>query len=162
MINRQQWHPPLSPCRKICRKKVSKGGGPVIALVKRGVCTFVEKAKNVQLAILSNSALLPETRRTTAAPPPPPPRPTIATGGDGGITITTAAAAAAAAGTAASASAAAAAENGNGDGGDAGAASAAAREMIGGGMVLLNGVDSLADMPAGNLLTDDISIPVAM
>ena len=29
-------------------------------------------------------------------------------------------------------------------------------------MVLLNGDDVLADMPAGNLVTDDISIPVAM
>lgn len=33
---------------------------------------------------------------------------------------------------------------------------------IGGGMVVLNGEDSLADMPAGNLLTDDVNIPVAM
>lgn len=125
--------------------KVGKGGGPVIALVKRGVCTFVEKAKNVQLAILNNGALPEET--VTA--PPPPRRPTIAASEDGGITITTAAAAAAGA------------EEGKGGVG-AGGASATTMMMVGGGMVLLNGDDSLADMPAGNLLTDDISIPVAM
>ncbi|CAN0180433.1 unnamed protein product, partial [Ectocarpus sp. 8 AP-2014] len=32
--------------------QVGDGGEPVIALVKRGVCTFVEKAKNVQVAVL--------------------------------------------------------------------------------------------------------------
>lgn len=31
-----------------------------------------------------------------------------------------------------------------------------------GGMVLLNGDDVLVDMPSGNLVTDDVSISVAM
>ena len=46
----------------------------------------------------------------------------------------------------------------NGVSGGSGGASVSS----GGGMVLLNGDDVLADMPAGNLVTDDISIPVAM
>eukprot|EP00903_Cladosiphon_okamuranus_P011246 g10610.t1 len=146
---------------------IGKGGGPVIALVKRGVCTFVEKAKNVQLAILNdgdddddddnnnNNNALPE-KPTAVSPsqPPPPSRPTITASEDGGITITSAAAAAAA-------WANPAAKNGSRVG-EAGGAAAAAVTAVGGGMVLLNGDDSLADMPAGNLLTDDISIPVAM
>lgn len=71
-------------------------GGTVIVLVKRGVCTFVEKAKNVQAAVHASDGRKEK-----------------------GIAVV-------------------------------------------GGMVLVNGEDLLADMPAGNLLTDDITIPVAM
>eukprot|EP00752_Nemacystus_decipiens_P017854 g16010.t1 len=134
--------------------EIGKEGRAVIALVKRGACTFVEKAKNVQLAVLNNNAP-PENPAAASPPPPTPPRPTITSSGDGGITITTTAAAAA------TAAAATAATNGS-HVGDAGDAWATAELVVGGGMVLLNGEDSLTDMPAGNLLTDDVSIPVAM
>lgn len=78
--------------------QIPSGEETGVVMVKRGKCTFVEKAKNVQSALAG------------------------ATGGreeKAGI-------------------------------------------FEGGGMVVLNGEDSLADMPAGNLLTDDVIIPVAM
>ncbi|CAM9617735.1 unnamed protein product [Ectocarpus sp. 12 AP-2014] len=123
--------------------QVGDGRKPVIALVKRGVCTFVEKAKNVQVAVLNAAA-------DTAAPP----QDTTAAAGEDVITSTKAADSAAAA--AAATSSVFSRESGSGAGGASGAA------VVGGGMVLLNGDDALADMPAGNLLTDDVNIPVAM
>lgn len=131
----------------------------MIALVKRGVCTFVEKAKNVQLAIFNKAATADAStamKRTTAIPTTRKPR--ITATGDGGISITTAAGsppAAAAAGRGGDAQ-----EEVGIDGGVRGVV--ATKHIVGGGMVLLNGEDALADMPAGNLLTDDVGIPVAM
>ncbi|CAM9538778.1 unnamed protein product, partial [Choristocarpus tenellus] len=86
-------------------------GEPVIVLVKRGICTFVEKAKNVQPIVA------------------------LATGGVTGVS-----------------------------GGDesTGQEVEAGRRAGMGGMILLNTEDVLADMPAGNLLTDDVNIFVAM
>ncbi|CAM9984630.1 unnamed protein product [Ectocarpus sp. 4 AP-2014] len=123
--------------------QVGDGGKPVIALVKRGVCTFVEKAKNVQVAVLNAAA-------DTAAPP----QDTTAAAGKDVITSTKAADSAAAA--SAATGSVSSRDSGSGAGGASGAA------VVGGGMVLLNGDDALADMPAGNLLTDDVNIPVAM
>ncbi|CBN80188.1 conserved unknown protein [Ectocarpus siliculosus] len=123
--------------------QVGDGREPVIALVKRGVCTFVEKAKNVQVAVLNAVA-------DTAAPP----QDTTALAGEDVITSTKAADSAAAA--AAATRSVSSGDSGSGAGGASGAA------VVGGGMVLLNGDDALADMPAGNLLTDDVNIPVAM
>ena len=51
---------------------------------------------------------------------------------------------------------------GGGVGGGGGGGGDGAGVYSRGGMVLLNGDDVLADMPAGNLVTDDVSIPVAM
>lgn len=107
--------------------------------MKRGVCTFVEKAKNVQLAIFGQDGAASDSPKTARVEPPPtPPGGGIVATGDGGIAITSAAAATESAG------------------------SQDAETAVGGGMVLLNGEDALADMPAGNLVTDDIIIPVAM
>ncbi len=123
--------------------KFAAGIEPVIAVVKRGVCTFVEKAKNVQLAFLGQDGAATEgTKPLRGEPPPTPPGDGIAISTNGGIAITTAAAAAAAA--------------------TESAGSQDAETAVGGGMVLLNGEDALADMPAGNLVTDDVTIPVAM
>ena len=105
-----------------------------IVLVKRGLCTFVEKAKNVQFAIQRSSERWAIVQAKSSSRDP-----TMVRGDE--IAITTHAAAAPIV-----------PENtsNNGTGGNRG------------GMVLLNGEDALADMPAGNLLTDDIRIPVAM
>lgn len=115
----------------------------MIALVKRGVCTFVEKAKNVQLAIFGSPAS-GQDRNVGEAPH----RDTISAVG-GKVTITTAAGATAGIPESAEDS------EGGGYGGGGGIA-------FRGGMVLLNGEDALADMPAGNLVTDDVRISVAM
>lgn len=80
---------------------------PVVVLAKRGICTFVEKARNVQRLVAAAG------------------RPDLAAS-DGDTEM----------------------QNGISD--------------DGAGMVLLNGEDTLSDMPAGNLLTDDVTIPVAM
>lgn len=86
-------------------------------LVRRGLCTFVEKAKNVQHALGSGVAddaeIGAKTQHLEGG---------TATGDLGEIQTSTA----------------------------------------GGGMVLVNGEDTLADMPAGQLMTDDVHIPVAM
>lgn len=120
----------------VTQKKLG-GGDPLtaIVLVKRGVCTFVEKAKNVQLAIQrlsekkQKSALATSSTgdRTSAVTIP------------GGVTD------------------AAPPENASifGAPGDL----ESGRK---GGMVMLNGDDALVDMPAGNLVTDDVRIQVAM
>ncbi|CAM9798071.1 unnamed protein product, partial [Scytosiphon promiscuus] len=130
-----------------------RGGGPVIALVKRGVCTFVEKAKNVQLAIFNN-VMTADKSSTTKAPAATTARSRIAATVDGGISITTAADSHLAAGEGNDA------HQADVEGGVRGGG--AMEKVAGGGMVLLNGEDALADMPAGNLLTDDVDIPVAM
>ncbi|CAM9944447.1 unnamed protein product [Ascophyllum nodosum] len=129
---------PASACQQDLRLSVEKeggGGDPLaIVLVKRGLCTFVEKAKNVQFAIQRSSERWAIVQAKSSSRDP-----TMVRGDE--IAITTHAAAAPIV-----------PENtsNNGTGGNRG------------GMVLLNGEDALADMPAGNLLTDDIRIPVAM
>lgn len=93
--------------------------------MRRGVCTFVEKAKNIQLALgLEASKALGGTATKDS--------------------------------------------QGRRDRVELEQAAVHTPEAIApgssteGGMVLLNGEDALADMPAGNLLTDDVRIPVAM
>lgn len=110
-------------------------GAGAIVLVRRGVCTFVEKAKNVQLALHSR------TPRSVSSPPSSSsPRPDLgdSTQESGGVD-----------------KGAAATGQPTDQGTEQGLSPA-------GGMVLLNGEDELVDMPAGNLLTEDIRIPVAM
>lgn len=100
-----------------CPQQDRHPGKSAIVLVRRGICTFVEKAKNVQHALGSGAAndaeIGAKTQQLGGG---------VATGDLGEIQTSTAR----------------------------------------GGMVLVNGEDTLADMPAGQLLTDDVDIPVAM
>ncbi|CAN0404693.1 unnamed protein product [Discosporangium mesarthrocarpum] len=133
-----------------CQQDITlQGGGgeglpvglpPAIVLVPRGMCTFVEKAKNVQRALAHTVA-----GPGAGAPSNP---------GAGEGALGDPAAGGGALGVPG------AGEEALGDSRAGAGAGAGSGEV--GAMVLLNTEDVLADMPAGNLLTDDVTIAVAM